>query len=604
MMQSMRDNMKLVIWITAIVFMVGFGILQLGGVLSQPQTHGPTGVIAEVNGEPIRYSDFERVYKGMADQVRQQRELQEGEDSYIREQAWQEILRNTLMMQAAKRYHITVTPEEVKASIRYSPPSILMQAPAFQTNGRFDYKKYIAELENPNSQLPWDQVAQYVTDMLPMQKLQEIVTARAKVSEGDLHDRFLLTNEKLDLNVMRFDPDSFAVDTSKVGGADVETYYKAHSDEFSGPPEAILAVGLVRRAPNEADFSAARERMQGILDQVKALPDSFPHYARTYSELETASRGGEAPGDAYLTDLHPEFRDAFRNLKQGEISGILRSTRSLHIFKVEKRYTDPTTKKDKYHYREIAIVVYPGADAVQAARRNVDAFIKEAHRDGVLKTATRMGVQATTTGWFTEGHSGNDVFDRFPEIETWVFKARIGSVSRPVPYQSGWFVYQILDRHAQGLRPLASITDRVRTAVIRSLRMERAKAAAEQARAAVLAGMAPKDAAAKFGGRLLEAKGVTRNGFMGLVGHDAEIAGQLMTFPTGEWGPVLTGDPGALVPYVENHVRPSEEDFKKEAPQLRQNMLQEKRQVLFTEWMQDLRKRAKVQDYRENFFEV
>src|SRR5437867_6967694 len=58
MMQSMRDNMKVIIWVTAIVFLVGFGILQLGGVLNPPSGSGPAGVIAKINGEPIRYEDF------------------------------------------------------------------------------------------------------------------------------------------------------------------------------------------------------------------------------------------------------------------------------------------------------------------------------------------------------------------------------------------------------------------------------------------------------------------------------------------------------------------------------------------------------------------
>ncbi len=604
MMQGMRDNMKLVIWITAIVFMVGFGILQLGGVVNPPQSRGPTGVIAVVNGEPVRYEDFMRVYKGMVDEVRQSREMQEGEDSYIREQAWQEILRNRLMMQEAKRHHITVSADEIKVALRYSPPSFITQAPAFQTNGQFDYKRYLAELDNPNSQVPWEQVEAYVAEMLPMQKLQTLIVSGAKISQGDLRDRFLLTGETLDLKILKFDPDSFAVDTSRVGGADIETYYKTHPEEYTGPPEAMLAVGLLRRLPSEADFAAARERMQGILDQVKALPDSFPHFARTFSEIGSAQRGGEAPADAYLTDLRPAFREGFRNLKAGDISGILQEERSLHIFKVEKRYPDPVTKQDRFHYREIAIVVNPGAETIQAIRGQVDAFVKEAQRDGVMRTATRHGVQTTTSSWFAEGKSRNDVFERFPEIETWVFSAKVGSVSRAIPHQNGWYVYQILDRHAEGRRPLAAITDQVKRAVIRSLRVERAKAAAEQARAAVVAGMPPAEAAAKFGGRVIDAKGISRNGYLGAAGHDAEAAGKLLTLGQGEWSPVLSGEAGVLVAQIVNHVRPSEEDFKKQGPSLRQNLLAERRQMLLYEWMREVRKRAKIQDYRENYFEV
>src|SRR5205823_14352631 len=143
MMQSMRDNMKVIIWVTAIVFLVGFGILQLGGVLNPPSAAGPSGVIAKINGEPIRYQDFMGMYQNIVNQMRQQRELQEGEDSYIREQAWQEIVQSRLIAQEVRRRHIEGTPEELKIAIRYAPPEFVTQAPGFQTNGQFDYRKYL-----------------------------------------------------------------------------------------------------------------------------------------------------------------------------------------------------------------------------------------------------------------------------------------------------------------------------------------------------------------------------------------------------------------------------------------------------------------------------
>src|SRR5882672_7244351 len=154
MMQSLRENMKLIIWITAIVFLVGFGILELGGVVGQSNSQGPKGVIAMINGEPVRYQEYSQLYTQMVQQLTQQRTMQEGEDSYVREQAWQQIVRSKLMEQEARRRHIQVTPEEIKAAVRLTPPDFLMKAPVFQTGGQFDYRKYLSEVDNPNSQLP------------------------------------------------------------------------------------------------------------------------------------------------------------------------------------------------------------------------------------------------------------------------------------------------------------------------------------------------------------------------------------------------------------------------------------------------------------------
>lgn len=602
MMQSMRDNMKLVIWITAIVFLVGFGILQLGGVLNPPSGSGPAGVVAVINGDKVRYQDFMAVYQDNVRQVQQERPLQEGEDSYIREQTWQQIVRDHLLRQELKRYGITVTPEEVKTAVRYAPPSFVLQAPIFQTNGTFDYKKYVAELENPNSQVPWAQVEALIAEQLPMQKLQNLIASEAKVSDGDVRERFNLLHETIDLRTLQFRPDSFAVDTTRIGAADVETYYKAHPADFTGPPEVNVAVALVRRAPIEEDFAIVRERLQKILDDLKVQPDSFAGYARSYSEIQSASRGGEALGDARIVDLRPAFRDAFQKAQPGDITPIQREERSMHIFKIEKRYKDPKTGEERFHYREIALRVDPGPEAVRRARADVEAFLKDADRVGVAKSATQHGVQTTTSGFFAEGTSQNEVFQRFPEVETWCFQAKVGSVSRPIPHENGWYVYQILERRPAGLRRLDQVEVEARRALIHSLRVARAKAAAEQARAEILAGMSPEEAAKKSGARLITSKGVTRNGYMADIGRDAESVGIFMTLENGAWSPVRDGPTGVLLAQVTGHVRPSEEEFQKQAATLRKNLLTERQRVILTDWYEAIRKRAKIEDHRDEIF--
>lgn len=603
MMQSMRNNMKVVIWFTAIAFLVGFGILQLGGVLNPPKAGGPAGVIAKINGEPIRYEEFMRSYNAIVDQIRQTRELQQGEDSYIREQAWQEMVQAKLMQQEVDRRGLKATPEEIKTSLRFSPPQFVTQAPAFQTNGSFDYKKYVTELENPNSAVPWNQLEDYIAQTLPQQKLQDLIVQAVKVSDGDIRDRFLQDTEKLRVRYVYFPADSFAVDTSRVSQADIESYYKSHPDEFTGPPEAKLQVAMIPRLPKDPDFAVARERLQGVRDQVIAQPDSFASFARVYSEIISAERGGDAP-DIDLLQMRPAFQAGLKLVQAGQLSDILREERSLHLFRVDKRWRDPVTQAEKIHYHEIAMRVPPGPETIAQIRKQVEEDLREARREGLVKVATRRGLRTTSTDFFAEGQSGNQIFQRFPEVESWTFSAKIGSVSRPVPTENGWYLYQILDRRPAGVRPLTQVRTSVRYRVMRSLEIATAKKAAEEARAAVLAGMSDADAAAKFRGRSGTSSDVMHSGMFSPIGVEPRIVGTLLGSPVGIWSAALEGTQGALLCYVEEHKRPSEEEFQKQANQSRDALLNQLRQARLSEWMQQLRKKAKVEDFRENFFEV
>jgi parvulin-like peptidyl-prolyl isomerase len=604
MMQSLRDNMKLIIWITAGIFLVGFGIMDLGGVFGDGTPQGPRGVVAKINGEPVRLDDYTQIYNQMITQLTSQRALQEGEDSYVREQAWSQLVRNKLMEQEAKRRGIEATPDEIKTALRLSPPDFLMQAPIFQTDGQFDYRKYLGELDNPNSQLPWGQVEMAVASQLPLQKLQDEVVLAAKVSDGDVRDRFLLMNDRMDIRYVAFWPDSFSVDTTRIGGADIESYYKSHPEDFSGPAQSKVQVLLVPRAPGEADFAAQKERLQGILDQIRAEPDSFESFARTYSEIQSAASGGDPMGVPYADDMRPAFMKGLRGVQPGQVSDIIREERSLHIFRVDSRYPDKDTGRERLKYHEIAIRVQPGAEAIQAARTLVNECAKEAKRSGLAPVATRRGLRTFQSDYFSEGQSGNDIFQRFPDLEAWCFSARVGAISRAVPTENGWYLYQILDKRKAGVRPLQSVEREAKLALIHSLKTAKAEEAAKQARAAILAGAKEDVVAKQFGGKAGEAQGVTRNGLISGLSQEPKAVGALFAGSPGTWSQVLTSERLVFIAYVGEHATPSEEEYQRQAGTIRENLMRERKQVAFVEWMQDLRRRAKIVDYRENFFDV
>ena len=606
MMQGLRDNMKIIIWITAIVFLVGFGILELGGVLDSNRTgQAPAGIIAEINGEPIRLDAFNNTYNGMLRKLEQSRELQPGEDAYVREQAWQMLVRNTLMAQEARKRGIGVTPDEIKMALRVAPPDVIMEAEGFKTNGQFDYRKYLAELDNPNSQVPWAQVEALVAETLPVQKLQEVVIAAAKVSEGDIRERYAYQTERLKVRLVQFPPDSFSVDTTKIGDADIQAYYKAHPQEFSGPREVKVSVLLVPRKPDESDIAAVRERLQGVLDQARATPDSFPRLAATYSEMPSAKIGGDVGTERLLDDLPPASRKALENLSVGQVSDIAQDERALRIFRLDKRDEDPATKRPRVRYSEIAMDINPGPNAVRAIRELTVKARKEAEREGFGPVATRYQFRTFDSMWFGMGQSGNQMLERFPEVESWMFQDKIGAISRPVPSENGWFLYKIVDRRDEGVRPFDKIKADVKVALIRSMRLDRAREAAAKARGELAAGGADAAVAQANHGRAVVADAVTRSGFISSIGaREARVVGALFAGPTGAWSQPLTGEAGVYVALVESHPVPTEEDFRSKEQQIRESLLNERRQLLYTEWMLDVRRKAKIKDYRESYFDA
>ncbi|HEU5310760.1 MAG TPA: peptidylprolyl isomerase, partial [Candidatus Eisenbacteria bacterium] len=209
------------------------------------------------------------------------------------------------------------------------------------------------------------------------------------------------------------------------------------------------------------------------------------------------------------------------------------------------------------------------------------------------------------SGYFAQGRSNNSLFEQFPEAETWLFQAKEGAISRPLPSEVGWYLYQVQDRREAGIRPLESVQREAKVALMRSLRVAKAEEMAGRALAAVRGGMTPEAAAAQFGGFAGEAPTVSRNGVMGQLQRDPRAAGILLTVPVGSWSPVLASESGPVfTALIVNHVVPTEAQYQEQAPSIRQNLMNERRQVAFVEWMQDVRRKAKIEDYREDYFEV
>ena len=74
--------------------------------------------------------------------------------------------------------------------------------------------------------------------------------------------------------------------------------------------------------------------------------------------------------------------------------------------------------------------------------------------------------------------------------------------------------------------------------------------------------------------------------------------------PAGAWSQPLIGESGVYLAFVESRTTPAEEEFRSKEQQIRETLLNERRQLLFAEWLSDVRRRAKIKDYRESYFDA
>ena len=214
--------------------------------------------------------------------------------------------------------------------------------------------------------------------------------------------------------------------------------------------EFQLAHILVRIPENATaeQIAERRRRAEEVLRQVKSGGD-FAKIAATYSDANDALSGGDI-GWRNQDRLPQLFLDAIAELKQGEVSSIVKSANGFHILKLNGKRSASVVKAgaaavQQTHVRHILIKtnqIVTSADAKrkltelkQCLDNNAAKFDELAKLYSNDLSASRGG----DLGWIYPG-------DTVPEFERAMDALQPGQVSEPIESPFGYHLIQVMER--------------------------------------------------------------------------------------------------------------------------------------------------------------
>jgi parvulin-like peptidyl-prolyl isomerase len=126
----------------------------------------------------------------------------------------------------------------------------------------------------------------------------------------------------------------------QVTDAELKMYYDSHRDAFTTKPEMTLreilvAVPVSDRGVNVGLEEEARAKAEEIRTRLVA-GEPFPRLAADLSDSPSKANGGLV-GPITIDVLAPELQEAIRDLKVGDLTPVLRTTRGFQIIKLETR---------------------------------------------------------------------------------------------------------------------------------------------------------------------------------------------------------------------------------------------------------------------------
>jgi peptidyl-prolyl cis-trans isomerase D len=389
------------------------------------------------------------------------------------------------------------------------------------------------------------------------------------------HEDDYRRGESRRLKVLVLDRDSI-LEGIAVTDAEIEAHYRDNAAQFQRP-ERRRASQILLRVPagsEEADRRSVRDLAESVAARARGGED-FASLARSLSQdPDSAARGGDL-GFVSRGQREPALEQALFGTPVGEVSPVVESSLGFHVLKIAEAQEGGSAPLAE---------VRDGIRRLLQVRRADEAITAEAERlRGSVSTSEQLEAAAKESGraieeWVVVRDQPAPQFGASPEFLQAVFAAADGGVTAPARVARGIALAAVEETLPAAVPPLEEILERVKTDVLN----DRAERAALDAARQALSGAGNLAGAAK--GLSLEVKS---SGDLG-PGQPVPGAGRSVALDRAVFGSgAAVGDEGAVAAQggalLYRITRLDAFDparFREAAPSLREELLEQRRNVL------------------------
>jgi peptidyl-prolyl cis-trans isomerase D len=574
---------------------VGGFIFMFGAGMDSSMRAKASGALGTVNGSPITRAEYQNAVNEQRQAYRQRSnaEPSDQESRMIEAQAWRALISQRLLDQRAKQLGLTAHDKEVVLNLQAAPPNVLISAPDFQTDGKFDPNKYGAALRNPN--INWAPFEQLVREQLPVRKLQERMIASIKLSQPELEQAYRERFERVAVTVVAVPPMTTAP-VRPPAQADLDRIYAQKKGLFAAPERTRLELLSTPKKFSEEELRAAREQAQSLVDRARRGED-FAQLAKDYSEGPGAQQGGEIQRIFQPADLGPEIGPKLAALQKGQIADPIAEPGHFVVIKVLDRTQDPGAPGPKLRLAQIVINVRPGEQTLKDQLDEMRKLRDRAKRIGLAKAATEKGLTTTRTSFFPFGGTPPQLYEA-PEIADWAFSAKVGELSSVVETTQEFLIGQVTDHRAAGPAPKEDVMEQLRQLAEAEARVQAARPKVDEVMGAVAQGRSLEDAAKAAGLEAIKVPGMSRTQPDPRLSASPEAVGAVFASPVGKVvGPFDTPG-GWLIARLDGRLPADTTAYNQIKGQVTSDILSRKQNDFMQSWIAEERRHAKIEDLR------
>ena len=596
-MFEMLRKMIFPIIIIVLLFFTGMIILEWGRGFSSSSRMDQANYAGIVNGDEISWAEYQQVYSGLyqSEAERSNGEVSDSRSRELEQTAFDQLVANKLLLQEARRHKLVVTPDDVYLYLKVSPLPVFQQSPAFQTDGRFDYQKYLSAMADPQFSGLWAQVEPIVRNNLIQTRVQLLVTEATHVTENECRQSFIDSKETVKVGAVNCQTTAFYPKVDPATEEEKKAYFEQHREDYKVGERVVLQMVKEDLQPSQADSAAAERWARELYDSVLAGSD-FAEMAQFYSkDPGSAEKGGDL-GWFEQGRMVKEFDSASFAMTDGQISPPILTRFGWHILK-HQGYREENGKKQA-HVSHILIKPEASPETLEERLRTLDQFVDRARNVDFIQAAAEANLEMQTSDPLLAGQripflGGTPI----PEISNWAFAAKPGAVSDVFRTRTNYAVVKLVEKLPAGLADYEQVADQIG----RDIRDQRAKAMAKAAVDAVWAAYQEKSdlkKAAKAGDvDYTELGPFARLTSLQALDSDPKAIGAAFTLTeVGEVMPPLEYSNGYIIMKLLERDTPDQMAYNDVRDSVRTALTNAKKQDAYLAWFGNLREEANVEN--------
>jgi len=608
-MTSMRTKMHIVLWAVLILFLLSMTIGGLvGGADIIDQLLGktnPAEAVGTINGEKIPPEFFNQMVNQQLEQYRSSGQTVTDQTlESVRNQVWDNIIRENLIADAIDEMGIKATDEEVIYHLQNNPPQFLRTMPAFQTNGVFDQAKYLDAINNPegNEWAPVEQIMK--TSIIPNYKLQKMLSSSITVSDNEVREEYIKQNINYTIDAVHITERSVDESLLAISDNEIKRSYNDRKDEFEQPKTRTLRFVHWKKEPQQRDTVLTYENALDIIDQINE-GDIFTYMANLYSEdpgntiSVDSSRGGEL-GWFEKGQMVKPFSDAAFAARKGQVVGPVLSQFGYHIIKVNDKRT--IGGKQQVNGSHILLKITVGAETRDALRRDATLFSYDAQDYG-FEAALDTHSMAPNQVTINEDDIVVEPIGQFRNAVKYAFYAPLDEISAPMENDDHFAVFSIDEETPEGHSQLEDVKEEIERDLKRDKIVVATKSIANDILKQIEAGTTFEQLQSQENDYeyLTKQTSTLNRGFPSLVRSNF-VNGALINAKVGDvLGPVNTAR-GNVILFVNgiSDIDTAEYEVRKDI--VKRGLMNTKQNQVFENWITDLQDKADIEDFRKYHF--